>query len=260
MMQSNLELAARFQFQNAAGSHFSSRVINILTVVGETDATKRLLAELGLAGYRLRVVRDGIDGFLAGTGSCYDLVILNWSLPRLSGLELCQRLRSIKSRLPIMMLLQQGSAMNCAAALDAGADDCIAPDAEQIEILARIRACLRRHLEQQSEAICYDNLTLNCRTREVYRDNSLIRLTAREFDLLEYLMRHRHQVLTRAQILEEVWGHDFMGESNIIEVYIRYLRLKLEANRQPRLIQTIRYVGYVLRSQITCGASPELVD
>ena len=113
--------------------------------------------------------------------------------------------------------------------------------------MARIRANLRRNQEEDSSTLQFSDLRLDRSSREVYRSKRLIELTAKEFDLLEYLISHPRQVLTRDQILERVWGYDFMGDSNIIEVYVRYLRLKLEANQEPRLIQTVRGVGYVLR-------------
>jgi DNA-binding response OmpR family regulator len=131
--------------------------------------------------------------------------------------------------------------------LDAGADDYVVKPFSIEELLARIRAHLRRTQEIDEDVLFFTNLSLNRRTRQVHRDTRLIELTAKEFDLLEYLLSHPLQVLTREQILEKVWGYDFMGDSNIIEVYIRYLRLKLEENNQQRLIQTVRSVGYVLR-------------
>ena len=115
------------------------------------------------------------------------------------------------------------------------------------ELLARIRAHLRRNNEEDPDVLSFGDLTLNQGTREVFRDGRSIELTAKEFDLLLYLMRHPRQVLTRDRILEKVWGYDFMGDSNIIEVYVRYLRLKLEEKQEKRLIQTVRGVGYVLR-------------
>jgi two-component system OmpR family response regulator len=133
------------------------------------------------------------------------------------------------------------------AGLDAGADDYIVKPFSLEELLARVRAHLRRTQEDNPDLLQFADLSLNRITREVYRGNRAIELTAKEFELLEYLMAHPRQVLTRDQILERVWGYDFMGDSNIIEVYVRYLRLKLEAEEEKRLIQTVRGVGYVLR-------------
>jgi DNA-binding response OmpR family regulator len=131
--------------------------------------------------------------------------------------------------------------------LDAGADDYIIKPFSIEELLARIRAHLRRTKTLNQNILQFEDLSLNSLTREVYRAQQLIELTAKEFDLLEYLLSHPRQVLTKSQILERVWGYDFMGDSNIIEVYIRYLRLKLEQNSQKRLIHTIYGVGYALR-------------
>lgn len=135
------------------------------------------------------------------------------------------------------------------AGLDAGADDYVVKPFSVEELLARIRAHLRRNQDEDPDILQFSDLSLNRSTREVYRGDRFIELTAKEFDLLEYLLSHPRQVLTRDQILEKVWGYDFMGDSNIIEVYVRYLRLKLEANNESRLVQTVRSVGYVLREQ-----------
>ncbi|MCG8365546.1 MAG: response regulator transcription factor, partial [Pseudanabaenales cyanobacterium] len=131
--------------------------------------------------------------------------------------------------------------------LDAGADDYVVKPFSIEELLARVRAHLRRAQPQETDVLQYEDLSLNRSSREVFRNQRSIELTAKEFDLLEYLILHPRQVITRDRILEEVWGYDFMGDSNIIEVYIRYLRLKLEAEGEKRLIQTVRGVGYVLR-------------
>jgi DNA-binding response OmpR family regulator len=133
------------------------------------------------------------------------------------------------------------------AGLDAGADDYVVKPFSIEELLARIRAHLRRTQETNEDILQFGDLSLNRLTRQVYRGNRSIELTAKEFDLLEYLISHPRQVLTREQILTKVWGYDFMGDSNIIEVYIRYLRLKLEENQEQRLIHTVRSVGYALR-------------
>jgi DNA-binding response OmpR family regulator len=133
------------------------------------------------------------------------------------------------------------------AGLDAGADDYVVKPFSIEELLARVRAHLRRTSEPDTDQLEFEDLSLNRRTREVLRGQRAIELTAKEFDLLEYLLTHPRQVFTREQILEQVWGYDFMGDSNIIEVYIRYLRLKLEENQESRLIHTVRGVGYTLR-------------
>ncbi|HEY9889011.1 MAG TPA: response regulator transcription factor, partial [Candidatus Obscuribacterales bacterium] len=148
---------------------------------------------------------------------------------------------------PIILMTAKDDVADRVAGLDAGADDYVVKPFSIEELLARVRAHLRRNQPQEVDTLQFQNLTLNRKTREVKRGDRAIELTAKEFDLLDYLMNHPRQVLTRDRILEEVWGYDFMGDSNIIEVYIRYLRLKLEAEGEKRLIQTVRGVGYVLK-------------
>ena len=147
----------------------------------------------------------------------------------------------------IILLTAKDDIGDRVAGLDAGADDYIVKPFNLEEILARVRANLRRNQQDDPDLLEFLDLTLNSNTRQVFRGDRLIELTAKEFDLLEYLMSHPKQVLTRDQILERVWGYDFMVDSNIIEVYVRYLRLKLEAEKEKRIIQTVRGVGYVLR-------------
>jgi DNA-binding response OmpR family regulator len=147
----------------------------------------------------------------------------------------------------VILLTAKDEVSDRVAGLDAGADDYVVKPFSIEELLARVRAHLRRTQEEDPDSLQFGDLSLNRRTREVHRGERVIELTAKEFDLLEYLLTHPRQVVTRDRILEQVWGYDFMGDSNIIEVYIRYLRLKLEENREKRLIQTVRGVGYVLR-------------
>ncbi len=168
-------------------------------------------------------------------------------LPGISGLELCRRLRATGDKVPTILLTAKDDVSDRVAGLDAGADDYVVKPFSVEELLARVRAHLRRYQEPNLDLLQFEDLSLNRTTREIYRGDRLIELTAKEFDLLEYLISHPRQVLRRDRILETVWGYDFMGDSNIIEVYIRYLRLKLEANNEKRLIQTVRGVGYVLR-------------
>jgi DNA-binding response OmpR family regulator len=176
-----------------------------------------------------------------------DLAILDWMLPELTGLEVCRRLRATGSTIPVGFLTARDEVGDRVAGLDAGADDYVVKPFSIEELLARVRAHLRRNQEPDVDQLEFEDLQLNRRTREVFRGQRAIELTAKEFDLLEYLLTHPRQVFTRDQILEQVWGYDFMGDSNIIEVYVRYLRLKLEEQQENRLIHTVRGVGYALR-------------
>ncbi len=220
---------------------------HILLVEDEVRLAKFIELELSSEGYRPSVAHDGIAGLTAARESQPDLVILDWMLPGLSGVEICRRLRATGDKVPIILLTAKDEVSDRVTGLDAGADDYLVKPFSIEELLARVRAHLRRTHEEDSDLRQFADLSLNRRTREVYRAGRLIELTAKEFDLLEYLLAHPRQVLTRNQILEQVWGYDFMGDSNIIEVYIRYLRLKLEAKNEQRLLQTVRSVGYVLR-------------
>lgn len=222
----------------------------IILIAEQSEQAETLQLELSREGYRVSVIHDGLRGLLAVNRIVPDLVIISGSPPRLSGLEICHRLSSNRNEVPLILLTQESSVTERVAGFQAGASDCISPPIIKEEFFARLRANFpHRSLGQVPAAIlqCAD-LRLNRQTREVFRRDRLIQLTAKEFNLLEYLMNHYFQVLTREQILENVWGYHFMGSSNIIEVYIRYLRQKLEAgDDDPRLIQTVRGVGYVLR-------------
>ncbi len=220
---------------------------HILLVEDEVKLARFIELELNSEGYRVSVANDGIAGLTLARESAPDIAILDWMLPGLSGLEVCRRLRATGNKMPIILLTAKDEVGDRVAGLDAGADDYVVKPFSIEELLARIRAHLRRNHESDSDLFQFEDLRLNRLTREVYRGDRAIELTAKEFDLLEYLISHPRQVITRDQILEKVWGYDFMGDSNIIEVYIRYLRLKLEENQEKRLIHTIRGVGYVLR-------------
>jgi two-component system response regulator MprA len=200
-------------------------------------------------GYQIEVARDGEGGLVAARDRPPDMVILDWMLPGLDGLEVLRRLRAA-SDLPVLMLTAKDSVSDRVVGLEAGADDYLVKPFHFEELLARVRALLRRRMaEPEQETLRFSDLELNTITRQAKRGTRLVDLTAKEYDLLEYFMRHPRQVLTREQIYDRVWGYDFGGESNIIEVYVRYLRGKLEAANEPRLIQTIRGVGYALREE-----------
>ncbi|WP_088240497.1 response regulator transcription factor [Calothrix rhizosoleniae] len=221
--------------------------VQILLVEDEVKLARFIELELTCEGYQVTIANDGLTGLTTARESHPDLLILDWMLPGMSGVEICRRLRSTGVQVPIILLTAKDEVGDRVAGLDAGADDYVVKPFSVEELLARVRANLRRTQETDADILVFDDLQLNRATREVYRGDRAIELTAKEFDLLEYLLTNPRQVITRDRILETVWGYDFMGDSNIIEVYIRYLRLKLEANNEKRLIQTVRGVGYVLR-------------
>lgn len=219
----------------------------IVVVEDEEKLARFIEMELKYEGYDVNVSNDGLTGLTQIRNTNPDLVILDWMMPGMTGLEVCRRLRQTGSKVPVILLTAKDDVSDRVAGLDAGADDYLVKPFSIEELLARIRAHLRRTQDTEEEVLRFEDLMLNRQTREVTRGDRPIELTAKEFDLLEYLLSYPRQVITRDRILEEVWGYDFMGDSNIIEVYIRYLRLKLEADNEKRLIQTVRGVGYVLR-------------
>jgi DNA-binding response OmpR family regulator len=219
----------------------------ILVVEDDPKLAQFMEIELRLEGYQVTVAQNGLDGLMIARDHQPDLLILDWMLPGISGLDVCLRLRSTGVEIPIIMLTAKDEVPDRVTGLNAGADDYVTKPFSMEELLARVKARLRRTQPNDPNTLQFEDLTLNRLTREVHRETQLIELTAKEFDLLEFLLRNPRQVMTREQILEEVWGYDFMGESNIIEVYIRALRIKLEVNQLKRLLHTVRGVGYVLR-------------
>jgi DNA-binding response OmpR family regulator len=220
---------------------------HILLVEDEIKLARFIELELESEGYRVSVAHDGMSGLSLARESAPDLAILDWMMPGLTGVELCRRLRSTGIKVPVILLTAKDEVGDRVTGLDAGADDYLVKPFSIEELLARIRAHLRRNQEPDTDLLQFEDLSLNRRTREVHRGKRSIELTAKEFDLLQYLMSHPRQVFTRDQILENIWGYDFLGDSNIIEVYVRYLRLKLEQDSEKRLIHTARGVGYSLR-------------
>jgi two-component system OmpR family response regulator len=219
----------------------------ILLIEDEENLAKFIQMELTYEDYDVIVAHDGLSGLMAARDSEPALVLVDWMMPGLTGVEVCRRLRATGFKEPIILLTAKDDVADRVAGLDAGADDYVVKPFSIEELLARVRAHLRRNQPQTVDALQFQDLSLNRKTREVRRGDRAIELTAKEFDLLDYLMSYPRQVLTRDRILEEVWGYDFMGDSNIIEVYIRYLRIKLESENETRLIQTVRGVGYVLK-------------
>lgn len=230
---------------SASSTHASKG--HILLIEDEAKLARFVEVELTYEGYHVSVAADGPEGLVVAREQMPDLILLDWMLPGISGLEICRRLRSTGNRIPVILMTARDDVTDRVAGLDAGADDYVVKPFSIQELLARVRAHLRRYQGSEESRLTFMDLVLDPLTREVMRGERRIELTAKEFDLLRYLMEHPRQVLTRQQILENVWGYDFMGDSNIIEVYIRYLRLKVEQEGEKRLIQTVRGVGYVLR-------------
>jgi len=221
----------------------------VLVIEDEARIADFLRRGLTFEGYKVLVAPDGPSGLAVAREQPPDVVILDWMLPGMDGLEVCRRLRAAES-MPILMLTAKDSVADRVTGLDAGADDYLVKPFAFEELLARLRALLRRSKPAEAtETLKFADLTLDPVAREAKRGERRLILTAKEFDLLELFMRHPRQVLTRETIYDRIWGYDFGGESNIIEVYIRYLRQKTEAGGEPRLLQTVRGVGYVLREE-----------
>ncbi len=218
----------------------------ILIIEDEERILQFLRRGLTYEGYHVEVAEDGNAGLALARETPPDLVVLDWMLPGLDGLEVCKRLRA-GGGVPILMLTAKDSIHDRVEGLDAGADDYLVKPFEFEELLARIRALLRRAKPEGPEVLSFGDLRLDTGTHQAYRGERPIELTAKEYELLELFLRHPRQVLTREVIYDRVWGYDFGGESNIIEVYVRYLRQKMEETGEPRLIHTVRGVGYVLR-------------
>lgn len=218
----------------------------ILVVEDEHAIAEFLATELKFEGFDVLVEHDGMRGLMTARQAAPDLIVLDRMLPGLDGVEVCRRLRST-SDVPIIMLTAKGEVPDKVEGLNAGANDYVAKPFHFEELLARIKAQLRAQKPEPKTLFALADLSLDTKTREVRRGDHPVELTPREFGLLEYLIRHPRQVLTRSQILEAVWGYEFNGDDGVLEVYIRYLRTKLEREGLPRLIHTARGVGYVLK-------------
>lgn len=220
-----------------------------ILVVEDEDRIRQFLQRgLTFEGYRVETAADGQEALELARDEPPDLVLLDIMLPGIDGIEVCRRLRAA-SEVPILMLTAKEAIEDRVAGLDAGADDYLVKPFAFDELLARVRALLRRAQPSQPQVYRFADLELDTGTRRGRRGDEVFDLTAKEYELLELFMRHPRQVLTRDVIFDRVWNYDFGGESNIIEVYVRYLRQKTEVDERPRLIHTVRGVGYVLREE-----------
>jgi len=218
----------------------------VLVVEDDADIADVLRRSLLNEGYEVRTSADGVEALDVAAGFFPDLVVLDLGLPRLDGVEVCRRLRE-DGDVPILMLTARAETEDRVAGLDSGADDYLVKPFERQELLARIRALLRRRPPRGTASLEVSDLKLNPDTREVRRDGREIELTNREFELLEFLMRNERLVVSRERLLDEVWGYDPMAATNTIDVFISNLRRKLEVGGEPRMLHTKRGAGYVLK-------------
>lgn len=215
--------------------------------------------ELGEEGYAVRSCGEGIEALLAIRQQPPDLVILDWMLPDLSGVEVCRRLRATGLRVPVLMLTGRDAVTDRVEALDAGADDYLVKPFSIEELLARLRALVRRSHPASAllgDQLQVEDLVLDQASHEVSRGGVPVHLSSTEFTLLHCLMREAGRVQSRQSLLEQVWGEHFHGDANVLDVYVRYLRRKLEPAGSPTLIQTVRGVGFLLKAGAIKEAQP----
>jgi two-component system response regulator MprA len=224
---------------------------SILVVDDEPAVREAVQLALELEDFRVTAVENGLQALKHLAGDHVDAVVLDVSMPYLDGLEVCRRLRDGGDRTPILMLTARDAVDDRVSGLEAGADDYLPKPFALRELVARLRAIMRRHAPPPADGdvLAYADVTLDRRAHRVRRGERALELTRTEFSLLETFLEHREQVLTRTQIFEQVWGYDFGSDSNSLGVYIGYLRRKLEEHGEPRLVHTVRGVGYVLRSE-----------
>ncbi len=219
----------------------------ILIIEDDQAIVRVLKRSFTYEGYHVETAFDGEDGFKKYQQFRPDVIVLDWMLPGIDGIEVCDRIRANDDNLPILMLTAKDTTRDRVQGLDAGVDDYLVKPFEIEELNARVRALLRRTKPERSVILSFNDLQLDMTTRLASRAGRTISLTAKEYDLLELFLRHPKQVLTRDVIFDRVWGYDFGGESNVLDVYIRYLRQKIEEKGEIRLLHTVRGVGYVLR-------------
>jgi DNA-binding response OmpR family regulator len=229
------------------GVEASNRPVRVLVVEDDRDIAEALQRSLRMEGYEVRVAFDGVAALDEARAFVPDLLILDLGLPRLDGTEVARRLREASEEVPILILTARDALDSRVEGLDLGADDYLVKPFERRELLARMRALLRRRPPRGMAPLKVGDLVLNPDTHEVLRGDRRVELTQREFELLEYLMRNERLVVSRQKLLDEVWGYDPFSITNTIEVFVSNLRRKLEADGEPRLLHTVRGAGYVFR-------------
>jgi DNA-binding response OmpR family regulator len=226
----------------------SDRPVRVLVVEDDSEIAHVLQRSLRLDGYEVKLAADGVQALDEAHAFLPDIIVLDLGLPRLDGIDVARRLRDDGDDVPILMLTARDALESRVEGLDAGADDYLVKPFERQELLARLRALLRRRPPRGSASLVVADLSLNPDTHEVRRGERVVELTQREFELLEYLMRNERIVVPRQRLLEDVWGYDPFATTNTIEVFVSNLRRKLEGGGEPRLLHTIRGAGYVLRA------------
>ena len=229
----------------------------ILIIEDEVNIARVLQLELEFEGYTTGIAYSGTDGLILYREQSWDLVLLDLMLPGLPGMDVLRRIRADERQVPVILLTAKNSVEDKVSGLDLGANDYVTKPFQMEELLARVRANLRMkksdvQIEEASDLFHHQfkDLSLHEQTREVNRNERKIELTPREFDLMLHLMQHPNQVLSREQLLNSVWGYNYYGETNVVDVYIRYLRKKIDFDETHKYIQTVRGVGYVLKEQI----------
>ncbi len=219
----------------------------VLIVDDDQRLLKMLARTLVYEGFNVITVTDGERALTRIYEERPDVIVLDWMLPKLDGVGVLEALRAAQNETPVLMLTARDAVQDRVEGLERGADDYLVKPFASAELVARVRALLRRAGKGTQTTLAFADLTLDPASREVRRGERTFTLTPTEFDLLNLFMRHPRQVLERRQILTQVWGYDFVGDDNVLEVYVGYLRKKTEAGGESRLIQTVRGVGYVLR-------------
>ena len=221
---------------------------SVLIVDDDPKLLKMLQRTLTYENLKVLTATNGLEALPLVQSHKPDLIILDWMMPKMDGLTFVQKLREAENQTMILMLTARDAIENRVEGLESGADDYLVKPFAPAELVARVHAMLRRvEAKPENQQVAYADISLDPSTREVYRGDLPISLTVTEFNLLHMFLRHPRQVLERSQILNEVWGYDFDGDDNVLEIYVGYLRKKLEAGGSPRVIQTVRGVGYVLR-------------
>jgi two-component system response regulator MprA len=222
----------------------------VLIVDDDPKLQRMLQRTLAYEGFQVRSAANGYEALSELQAHRPDVMVLDWLMPGMDGIGVLERMRASGDKTLVLMLTARDAVENRVEGLESGADDYLVKPFAPAELLARVHALLRRPaVVARDQPLAYADLSLDPVTRETRRGERCFELTAKQYDLMYYLARHPRQVLTRDQILQEVWGYDFGGDDNILEVYIGYLRKKTEAGGEPRLIQTVRGVGYVLREE-----------